>query len=614
MSAARRRRRRKRKNAFVLGRSPIALMEEAVHLLRKAPLRVLAMYYVGALPFVLGLLYFWADMSQDAFAYRHCAQGAAALTVLFLWMKVWQAVFMQRLLRDVRGDTSRRWTAKRAARMAVTQTILQPAGMVAVPFGVFSVALFGSIYAFYQNVSVLGDGTTGVGDTFHGAWREAGRWPRQNHVAVWMLSPCLLVAAAGLYLVALPMAAALAPEWTLALMIVVAVVYGLLLAPLSPLGVVVAFNIGVFLKLVPFLLRTILGIDSELGRALGGFSMDSTFFAVVCGLTYLCMDPAMKAVYVLRCFYGASMESGEDLRAALRDRLRAAASTGARLADLALIVAALFWGTPVHAEATLPGAQGEVPYNLEQGIDPGDLDQAIGDVVQQRKYTWRMPRQAPEGTEQTLLGRIMDPIYDWFKWVGRGVGRTVRRIQEWISDLMPDRDPYESAGWLGWAQIPPAVMYVLLAVLLAVLAFWLTRLWRNRPQTVRIDAEAVAPTPDLEDEATTADALPEDGWIAMANDMIQQGQLRLALRALFLATLSHLDQNRFIRVVKHKSNRDYERELDRRAHAVPEVMDAFAENLGLFERTWYGTHPVSSDNLDHFSENQQRIRDHAREP
>ena len=47
-----------------LEKGAIDLIEEAVHLLRGAPLSVLAIYYMGALPFILSLLYFWADMSR----------------------------------------------------------------------------------------------------------------------------------------------------------------------------------------------------------------------------------------------------------------------------------------------------------------------------------------------------------------------------------------------------------------------------------------------------------------------------------------------------------------------------------------------------------------------
>ena len=58
------------------GRPALDLIEEAVHLLRTAPAGALAAYYLGALPFVLGLLFFWADMSTSAFARRHVAEAA----------------------------------------------------------------------------------------------------------------------------------------------------------------------------------------------------------------------------------------------------------------------------------------------------------------------------------------------------------------------------------------------------------------------------------------------------------------------------------------------------------------------------------------------------------
>jgi hypothetical protein len=46
--------------------------------------------------------------------------------------------------------------------------------------------------------------------------------------------------------------------------------------------------------------------------------LNTTFFATMFGLTYLCLDPLIKACYVLRCFYGTSLRSGEDLKAELR--------------------------------------------------------------------------------------------------------------------------------------------------------------------------------------------------------------------------------------------------------------------------------------------------------
>src|SRR5579859_2771067 len=84
-------------------RTTTDLLEEAVHLLRTAPWSVLACYGVGALPFILGLLYFVAEMSRSPFAYRHLVDYALAMGLLFVWMKFWQAIFAQRLLAHLTG-------------------------------------------------------------------------------------------------------------------------------------------------------------------------------------------------------------------------------------------------------------------------------------------------------------------------------------------------------------------------------------------------------------------------------------------------------------------------------------------------------------------------------
>ena len=84
-------------------KSAVDLYEEAVYLLKRAPASALAAYYAGSLPFVLGFLFFWADMSQSAFAYDHCAPAALGLALLFTWMMYWQAIFVRELDAELSG-------------------------------------------------------------------------------------------------------------------------------------------------------------------------------------------------------------------------------------------------------------------------------------------------------------------------------------------------------------------------------------------------------------------------------------------------------------------------------------------------------------------------------
>src|SRR5690348_1581919 len=65
-----------KRKTFQSGRAALDLIEDAVHLLRTTPASVWIAYYAGAVPFVLGLLYFWADMSCGAYAARRCPASA----------------------------------------------------------------------------------------------------------------------------------------------------------------------------------------------------------------------------------------------------------------------------------------------------------------------------------------------------------------------------------------------------------------------------------------------------------------------------------------------------------------------------------------------------------
>jgi hypothetical protein len=150
---------------------------------------------------------------------------------------------------------------------------------------------------------------------------------------------------------------------------------------------------------------------------------------------------------------------------------------------------------------------------------------------------------------------------------------------------------------LAWIVI--GICAVLLAVLIA-------RRWR--PPAPAVAAEAIAARPDLTADDVTADQLPEDGWLQLARELMQSGELRLALRAAFLASLAHLGQRELIRLARHKSDRDYDRELRRRARAQTGLLAAFGRNLESFERAWYGAHEVTPEVLGEFTENLDRIR------
>jgi hypothetical protein len=550
----------KRERTHQQGKPALELIEEAIHLLRSAPAPYLASYYLGALPFVLATLYFWGDMSRSPFAGEHLIPGSLSLALLFLWMKSCQTVFARQMRAFISGETLT-LSARRFWHIFLNQAALQTSGLFVLPLLLLPTIPFPWAFAFYQNLVALDDGETlDFKGLFAKASRQARLWPAQNHVM---------------------------------------------------LALLFAFAFFVFLNLVsaffvlPALLKMFLGIETVFTRS--GLSMlNSTLLAAALGLAYLCVDPILKTIYVLRCFLGESQRSGADLRAELRH------AQAPRMAALTLIVL-LAAGVSIRALADdIDPASKSVPAGKAPpaAVAPTELDRTIQDVIQQPKYAWREPRKllAEDSTRSKgFFERLFERIRPFLK-------KTLRTVSGWIDAffrrLFGRQGSASSSGALGrWVGFLQFLLYALIVATVAGLAWLLYRVWRGKSaQAPSIASEPIQPVPDLSDEALAADQLPEDGWLSLAQKLLTQGELRLALRAFYLATLAHLAGRNLIRLARGKSNRDYDRELKRRAHALPGLVDAFDENLTVFDRTWYGMYEINPEIVRQFADNVERIK------
>lgn len=528
------------------------LIDEAVHLLRRAPFSILLCYFIGSGPFVLGLLYFWTDMAMSPYAARHCAEAAASITLLYLWMKCWQSVYATRLYSYAANQSDPEFTSGRIFRMMLQQTALQPYSFLILAIASLLFFPFGWIYAFYQNLSLIGNGEEqDVKKTRLKAWRLAMLWPGQNHrlIAIFFL-----------------------------------------------FALVVFFNLRALLFIVPFLIRTLLGIETVFTLS-GEHLLNTTFLAVVCGMTYLSVNPLIKAVYVLRCFYGESLKSGADLVGELK------LFPPAKKISAAILVAVL-----LHLGGPAPIVSAQ-ESSVQETVSPQQLDDAIGKIIRQREYQWRLPRDKNLDNEVTknVAIEFLEGFYRWFrKWWNAA--------EEWIRSLFPDKNGKSAPNSDSDLTSQKQLWYLFAAIAVVVLAAVLWFLWkRKKTRTIAVPAEPVGVLPDVADENVLANQLPEDEWQTMARDFLLRGELRLALRALFLATLAGLSRVELISIAKFKSNLDYKKELQRRARARSELQQLFSENMSLFESSWYGMHEVNPDILNRFGANQNRIRQLAQE-
>jgi len=234
------------------------------------------------------------------------------------------------------------------------------------------------------------------------------------------------------------------------------------------------------------------------------------------------------------------------------------------------------------------------------------LDRAIDTTLVKPRYAWRAPREREEEVaEPGILAGFLERVMEKLRQFGRWVAKQLTKLLRWMRRLMYRRehDVDRSRGLVSVRS-----MWVLAAVLAGILlGFVLYRVWKTRRRGPAVKAVPVASLPDITDEDVVADQLPADRWMEMAMDFMEREEWRLALRAMFLAALAHLGQCRLVRIAKHKSNRDYGRELDRRAHDRASLLEAFRTNVGVLESVWYGAHAADRYTVSGFRANQDVI-------
>ncbi|HEX4999558.1 MAG TPA: hypothetical protein VFY29_15125 [Terriglobia bacterium] len=549
------RKRRTKRRDRRQGVNGLELLDDAMSVFRVAPAGTMALYYVGAIPFILVFLYFWTDMSQSAFAAASLPGSAFWTTAAFIWMKHWQALFGRNIRSMLAGETPARWSARQHLRVLALQIAVQPSGLFLIPLASILVAPFGWVYAFYQNATTLSDPDATPTSLIRSAWKQASLWPGQNHVA---------------------------------------------LAVVSGFSLLVLVNLAAAALMAPSLLKSFLDIETVFTRSPIAM-FNTTFLVSVIALTYLAVDPIVKTMYALRCFHGEALESGADIRATFEEL----AQSARRIAVMILLAAmfALGGAHEVRAGSMAAGGQAGAENVTGPAVAPEDLDREIDNVLQARKYVWRMPRETrPE--EEGVIARFLRDVIEYIR---KPIADAIDWIMDWL--FRRDRGAGTAASGLGRLLSSQFLLYTLLAAALAAAAVWLLRMRRRQAAGNAVaTAEALAIGPDISSEVTSASDLPEDGWTRLGRELIERGELRLAMRAFYFASLAHLADRNLIGIARFKSNREYENELARRAHALPSLVQVFGENRLTLERVWYGTDEADGELVNRFVENVEAIR------
>jgi hypothetical protein len=345
-------------------------------------------------------------------------------------------------------------------------------------------------------------------------------------------------------------------------------------------------NVYILFALLPFLVRMFSGVETMFTRNVASL-LSFNVFSLVVALTWLIIDPLVLAYAVLRCFYTEAHTDGRDLLAQLRP-------TAAALALLLLA----FTATHSLSAADLSA----------DALSKENLSRAVEGAAKSADYAWLHAHQPPKGGEDTFFARLNRDIGNTFQ----AVGSWLSDVRNWLRRLFEQSQPNS-----GKAPAHPVrgadirwLLYVF-AVLIVIAA--LVVVWHSRIASVEPDiaASTSIQTPYFAKENVLASDLPEEEWLRLARQLLAQGELRLAVRAMYLSNLSYLGSQQFIQIAKSKTNSVYERELRLRP-PCSELSVPFAQSNRSFERAWYGFYQVTPEFVEVFQQDVEAIRRHAK--
>src|SRR5262249_27225645 len=157
------------------------------------------------------------------------------------------------------------------------------------------------------------------------------------------------------------------------------------------------------------------------------------------------------------CFYGESLESGEDLKAQLRSPQLAGEAL------VLILLASLTLATPSRATAgalsdptSVSAKSLTATESASPGLPPAELDRSIEQVLQQRKYTWRMPREkiiddeAAQGPIVRFLERVKKMIVRWLISIRDWLVNIIRKLFRPRGGSNVDSSGY---GWMVMLQM-----------------------------------------------------------------------------------------------------------------------------------------------------------------
>ncbi len=344
-----------------------------------------------------------------------------------------------------------------------------------------------------------------------------------------------------------------------------------------------------------------LAVGMLLARSFGGLELASietflspsnTFVVLsIFALALVLLEPARAALSAFAYVDARVREEGLDLRAAIEDaiahstRRASGKEPGAARAAAALLLLCL--ASPARAQP--PAAFPPPPMEGSSEAAPAEPEPPPAEAAPIAPATPPSP-VAPTPEDEAVAARadaiLARPEFREFAdRRGEGLRHLLERLLDWLFRPRDDSPAFDAPN-LSALALPGAWFFLGAGFLLLVVVgayLWLTRR-REREEAAKASDAAVATDPRDR---------PPAAFLDEAARLAEIGDLREALRALYLATLVALDRRRLIAFDPHLTNWQYMRQMPR-----GEARDAFGQLTRVFDHTWYGREAPSREDYE----------------
>lgn len=174
-------------------------------------------------------------------------------------------------------------------------------------------------------------------------------------------------------------------------------------------------------------------------------------------------------------------------------------------------------------------------------------------------------------------------------------GEWIRRILEWIESWFPKFNPSPNA-MSGFGSLMNVLQWVVVIAILGLIGFLVYKLAplfvpRFRQRRIKDKGtERVILGERIGEDQSANDLFSE------AERLAREGDIRGAIRKGYVALLCELSDRKLIGLARHKTNRDYLRDVRSRR----EIYTQMNGITGMFERHWYGSQTAQANDWAEF--------------